>query len=89
MTVDSQGNIYLAGNAQPTGKMPYLLPALPSGAFQSTHVPHSVCRQESRRELRAVLPLPAHRKARSNGQAALGHICDRHLRRGGRRNGGG
>jgi uncharacterized protein (TIGR03437 family) len=38
MTVDSQGNIYLAGNAQPTGKMPYLLPALPSGAFQSTHV---------------------------------------------------
>jgi uncharacterized protein (TIGR03437 family) len=37
MTVDSQGNIYLAGNAQPTGQSPYVLPALPAGAFQSTH----------------------------------------------------
>ncbi|SPF34668.1 exported hypothetical protein [Candidatus Sulfopaludibacter sp. SbA4] len=38
MALDSQGNIYLAGNAQPvTGGPVYTLPALPSKAFQSTH----------------------------------------------------
>lgn len=37
MTLDSEGNIYLAGNVQPTGQTPYMLPTLSSGAFQSTH----------------------------------------------------
>jgi len=36
ITLDSQGNIYIAGNAQPSGQGPtFSLPALPAGAFQS------------------------------------------------------
>ena len=39
MALDSQSNIYLAGNAQPaTGGPVYTLPTLPSTAFQSTHI---------------------------------------------------
>ncbi len=38
IVLDSQSNIYLAGNAQPDNAGPGLtLPPLPSGAFQSTH----------------------------------------------------
>jgi uncharacterized protein (TIGR03437 family) len=39
LALDSQSNIYLAGNAQPaTGGPVYTLPTLPSSAFQSTHI---------------------------------------------------
>jgi uncharacterized protein (TIGR03437 family) len=39
MALDTQSNIYLAGNAQPNSGGPvYTLPTLPSTAFQSTHV---------------------------------------------------
>jgi uncharacterized protein (TIGR03437 family) len=38
MALDSQSNIYLAGNAQPAiGGSAFMLPTLPSSAFQSTH----------------------------------------------------
>ncbi len=38
MALDSQSNIYLAGSGLPTGGGPaYMLPALPSSAFQPTH----------------------------------------------------
>ena len=43
IALDSQGNIFLAGNAQPDSVGSALvLPALPPGAFQSTHV-GSIC----------------------------------------------
>jgi uncharacterized protein (TIGR03437 family) len=39
MTLDSQGNIYLAANAQPVNGGPvFMLPTLAAGAFQSTHI---------------------------------------------------
>jgi len=43
IALDNQGNIFLAGNAQPdaVGSIP-TLPVLPPGAFQSTHV-GSIC----------------------------------------------
>jgi uncharacterized protein (TIGR03437 family) len=43
ISLDSQGNMYLAGNAQPNvpadsgGPSTFMLPPLPAGAFQSTH----------------------------------------------------
>jgi uncharacterized protein (TIGR03437 family) len=44
ISLDSQGNVYLAGNAQPNvpadsgGPSTFTLPPLPAGAFQSTHI---------------------------------------------------
>jgi uncharacterized protein (TIGR03437 family) len=39
ISLDSQGNIYLAGNAEPAGgSPPFMLPTLPSTAYQSTHL---------------------------------------------------
>lgn len=46
IALDSQGNLYLAGTAIPTGFPNPVLPAMPDGAFQTTHAA-AVCQSAS------------------------------------------
>ena len=93
LQLDSQGNIYVAGSAQPnyssSGTTPiYSLPTFSANAFQPTLQPTTYLRFGSGRHRSLVLfPLPIRRKTQSRRHGALGNLCHGDLRRNRSRNG--